>query len=89
MTLISTPSPCHSDIMSLSTLRQSIYYSLSMPSVMPTSESTVLMEAMLNLMQATCVTLQSSPCLEEETLFKGQQTFHTLFTRYFKEVPEV
>ena len=74
--------------MSLSVLRQSIYYSLCMPEVVA-ADNSVLMEAMLNLMQATFVTLQSGPSLDEETLFKGRQTFHTLFTRYFKESAEV
>lgn len=81
-------SPLHdSDIMTLTTMKHNIYSSLCEPEGNTTNNS-VLIEAKFNLMQATFVTLQSSS-LDEETLFKGQATFHTLFTRYFKETVEV
>lgn len=80
----------YSDVMTLSALRQNIYSSLYV-SESTASDSNIKMEAMFNLIQATFVTLQSSPSLsvDEETLLKGQRTFHTLFTRYFKETMEV
>ncbi len=60
--------------MSLPTLKQYIYSCM---------DSTTLVEAMLNVMQATFVTLQSAPALDRDILLKSQQTFFTLFSRYF------
>ena len=74
--------------MCLQTLRNHIYYSLCLPDVIPTA-STALMEAMLNVMHATFVTLQSGPTLDKELLSRGKQTFLTLFSRYFKETVKV
>ena len=59
-----------------------LYHSLSATT---TDSKVLVMEAMLNLMQATFVVLQSSPSLDEQTLFTGQETFQALYTSYFKE----
>lgn len=79
---------CLSDVMCLQMLRGHIYYSLCLPETTPTS-STALMEAMLNVMHATFVTLRSGPMLDKELLSRGKQTFLTLFSRYFKETVKV
>ncbi len=76
-----------SDILSLPTLKQFIYISLSacLPEQVAT-DSSALMEAMMNVMQATCVTLQSSGhTLDGDILYQGKQTFCALFSRYFKD----
>ena len=52
-------------------------------------ENTVQLEAMMNCMQAVFVCLQSGPSLDRDLLLKGQQAFHTLFTRHFRENMEV
>lgn len=72
-------------------LKESIYKTLyhSLSAATTTDSKVLVMEAMLNLMQATFVVLQSSPSLDEQTLFTGQETFHTLYTYYFKENMEV
>lgn len=69
--------------MSLPTLKQQIYDSLS------EFEDSAVREAMMNVMQATFVTLQSAPILDADILSKGQQIFDTLFSRYFKETMRV
>ena len=45
-----------------------------------------LTEAMMNVMQATFVILQSAPALKAEALSKGQQTFITLFESHFDKI---
>lgn len=75
------------DIMALPALKQYIY----MYSFMAGSESKEWrrLEAKLNLMQATFLTILSCPSLSHEALLKGKQTFQTLLGRYFQENTEV
>ena len=44
------------------------------------------MEAMVNVMQATFVTLQSSPTHNGSILLKGHQLFLALFSKFFNTV---
>ena len=72
--------------MSLLTLKEYIYSTLCMGKAM---ENGMLLEAMMNSMQAVFVCLQSGPTLDRELLLKGQGTFHTFLGRYFTEAMEV
>lgn len=73
--------------MTLPTLKQYIYYSFCVPE--PGGSTAGVMEAMMNVTQATFVILQSAPNLDRDILSKGLQTFLTLFSRYFKETMKV
>ena len=64
-------------MMSMPTLRQQLYSSLS------ESGDSSVREAMMNVMQAAFVTQQSSDADE------GQQVFNTLFSHHFKEAVKV
>ena len=48
-----------------------------------------VIEARLNLMHATFLTLQSNANLDEELLVRGHKVFQTLFSRHFDENLEV
>ena len=48
-----------------------------------------LLEAKLNVMEATFLVLQSNPSLNKDALDEGLHTFQTLFNRYFKEDMQV
>ena len=67
-------------------MRQYIYHSLS---VYPDVDNSALLEAMMNLMHATYVTLQSRPILDEENLSNGMIVFSSLFFHYFKDTMKV
>ena len=89
------PPPPPSDVMTLPTLKQYIYYSFAVPEPGEASDGagsrdgSMLMEAMMNVTQATFVTLQTAPTLDSGIFSKGHQTFFTLFSRYFKETMKV
>ena len=74
-------SPC-SDIISLTGLKQLMINLENLDNSQP-------LEAMMNIMQATFLVLQSSIVLNEDILTKGQKTFHTLFSLHFKNCKEV
>ena len=71
--------------MCLPMLKECIYQSFS-PEC---GENGVLLEAMMNVMQATFVILQSVPELNEEALSKGQKIFSRLFTHFFMKAEKV
>lgn len=68
--------------MTLPTLKQHIYRAIG-----PTQMN--LIEARLNLMHATFLTLQSNANLDNDTLSKGYKVFQTLYSRHFDEKLEV
>lgn len=72
--------------MTLPTLKQFIYFSLAPESP---AGGCGLMEAVMSVMQATYLTLQTTPALDRDGLAKGQKTFQVLFTRYFNESRKV
>ena len=67
-------------MMSMPTLRQQLYSSLS------ESGDSSVREAMMNVMQATFVTQQSS---DADVQSKSRQVFNTLFSHHFKEAVKV
>lgn len=66
-----------SDIMSLPLLKQENIYSVSVAAASDISNA-AKMETMMNVMQATFVTLQSSSMLDQDTLSRGRQIFLSL-----------
>lgn len=66
--------------MSLPTLKKHVYASMGQGTT-----GVAKMEAMMNIMQTTCIVLQSSPVLGEDTLSKGRNTFLTLLSRFVTE----
>ena len=88
MYLVTLPS----DIMTLPTLKDYIYYSLYIPAPSDGSgqpDGSGHLEARLNVMHTIYLTLLSSPTMSKDVLLRGQQVFQTLFTRFFKENLEV
>ena len=76
--------------MTVTVLKHYIYLSLSMPEAAGTVGLDFnLLEAKLNVMQATFLVLESSPSLNQDVLDEGLLTFQTLFNRYFKEGVQV
>ena len=71
--------------MSLPKLKDYIYRSFS-PEL---GGNGAMLEAMMNVMQATFVVLQSVSTLDEKILKMGHKIFHTLFTQSFKEKTQV
>lgn len=76
----------HRDVLTLPTLKQYVYLAL-----IPGGGrlGTEVVEARLNVMHGTFLTLQSSPYLDDDLLVKGFQVFQTLFTRHFTETLQV
>ena len=72
--------------MSLSTLKHTIYSSLTVSETDTTDSAVLVDESKLNIMQATFVTLQCKPEFDDETIMMGQQVFHHLFNEYNKKV---
>lgn len=46
-----------------------------------------VMEALLNVMQATFLVMRSAPTLDNDILSKGDQVFCSLYSQYFDEIP--
>ena len=71
--------------MTLPNLKQYIYSALGVR-----GKEMNIIEAKLNLMQTTFLTLQISVDLErdDDILYKAQHVFRTLFTRHFSESVE-
>ena len=86
--MILVPFSCnaHRDMMMLPNLKQYIYSALG---VQGKEMNTV--EAKLNLVQATFLTLQISPDLEQDNdvLCMGQEVFSTLYDGHFNKTMEV
>ena len=74
------------EIMSLSTLKHSIYSSLLVSETDITDNAIHVDEAKLNIMQATFVTLQSRPEFDDDTTMMGQKVFHALYSDYYRKV---
>ena len=75
----------HRDLMTLSTVKKSVYEPLG-------SEARglwMVVEAKLNVMQAVFLTIQTSPSLEEDILQKGLHIFQTLLNEYFTTTLEI
>lgn len=70
--------------MSLPTLKKHVYTSMAQG-----SPAVAKMEAMTNIMQATCTILQSSPILGEDTLCKGRNAFLGLLSYFVTDTVKV
>ena len=77
------------DIMTLPTLKKHIYQALEPGCDDQTSPHLLLIEAKLNVLHTTYLSLLSEPQLDEDIVLKGQQVFQTLFSRHFEENQEV